>query len=72
MPKPKINPVILLEPVEDGYIAYDPARDRLHQLNPIAALLTELCDANRSIAEIFDGSQAPSCQKAKPRKSIGG
>jgi predicted TPR repeat methyltransferase len=52
MPKPKINPVILLEPVEDGFIAYDPARDRLHKLNPIAALLTELCDGSRSIAQI--------------------
>jgi predicted TPR repeat methyltransferase len=52
MPNPTINPVILISPVEDGYVAYDPVQDNLHQLNPMAALLTELCDGSRSIAEI--------------------
>ena len=37
----------MLSPVEGGYVAYDPARDRLHRLNPIAALLAELCDGSR-------------------------
>ena len=44
---------MLLSPVEDGYVAYDPVADRLHQLNPIAALLTELCDGSRSVPEII-------------------
>ena len=52
MAKPKINPVILLAPDEDCYIAYDPALDRMHRLNPMAALLTELCDGSRSVKEI--------------------
>jgi predicted TPR repeat methyltransferase len=52
MPNPRINPAILLSPVEDGYVAYDPAQDRLHQLNPFAALLTELCDGSRSVEEL--------------------
>ncbi len=52
MSNPRVNPVVLLAPVEDGYVAYDPVADRLHQLNPVAALLTELCDGSRSIAEI--------------------
>jgi predicted TPR repeat methyltransferase len=52
MANPRINPVILLSPVEGGYVAYDPVLDRLHQLNPAAALLTELCDGNRSDEEI--------------------
>jgi predicted TPR repeat methyltransferase len=43
---------MLLSPVEDGYVAYDPALDRLHQLNPVAALLTELCDGSRSVEDI--------------------
>src|ERR1700722_3221192 len=47
MANPRINPVILLSPVETGYVAYDPVLDRLHQLNPLAALLTELCDGSR-------------------------
>ena len=52
MPNPKIHPAILLSPVEGGYVAYDPALDRLHQLNPVAALLTELCDGSRSVDDI--------------------
>ena len=52
MGNPRINPVILLSPVEDGYVAYNPALDNLHQLNPGAALLAELCDGSRSLEEL--------------------
>jgi predicted TPR repeat methyltransferase len=52
MPNPKLAPVILLSPVENGYVAYDPVADWLHHLNPIAALLAELCDGSRSIDDI--------------------
>jgi predicted TPR repeat methyltransferase len=52
MANPTVNPVILLSPVEGGYVAYDPALDNLHQLNPIASLITELCDGTRSVDEI--------------------
>jgi predicted TPR repeat methyltransferase len=52
MSNPRLNPVILLSPVETGYVAYDPVRDYLHELNPVAALLTELCDGNHSVAEM--------------------
>jgi predicted TPR repeat methyltransferase len=52
MISPKISPGILLSSVEEGYVAYDPALDRLHQLNPVAALLMELCDGARSVEEI--------------------
>src|SRR5215470_3737544 len=52
MPNPIINPVILLSPVENGYVAYDPVGDKLHELNPMAALIAELCDGTRSIDEI--------------------
>src|ERR1700744_587284 len=52
MSHPRINPVVLLSPVEDGYIAYDPVLDRLHQLNPVAALLLELSDGSRGVDEI--------------------
>src|SRR5215813_2325087 len=52
MPNPTINPAILLSPVETGYVAYDPTADRLHQLNPVAALLAELCDGTRSVNDI--------------------
>ena len=49
MPNPKINPVILVSPVENGYVGYDPVLDRLHHLNPTAALIAELSDGTRSI-----------------------
>ena len=52
MANPKLHPAILLSPVENGYVAYDPVLDRLHQLNPIAALLAELCDGSRSADEV--------------------
>lgn len=52
MQRPSVNPAVLLSPVADGYVAYDPASDRLHHLNPVAALIAELCDGNRSVEEI--------------------
>jgi predicted TPR repeat methyltransferase len=52
MENPRLSPNILLSPVENGYIAYDAALDRLHELNPVAALIAELCDGARDIAEI--------------------
>ena len=47
-----VNPVVLLSPVADGYVAYDPIFDRLHHLNPVAALIAELCDGSRTVEEI--------------------
>jgi predicted TPR repeat methyltransferase len=54
MPNPRINPVLLVSPVENGYVAYDPVEDRLHQLNPVAALITELSDGSRGVEEISE------------------
>ena len=51
-PNPRLNPVLLISPVEDGYVAYDPQRDWLHTLNPIAALLAELSDGSRTRDDI--------------------
>lgn len=52
MNNPALNPAVLLSPVENGYVAYDTSSDRLHELNPIAALIAELCDGSRSIDDI--------------------
>src|SRR5438309_11613822 len=52
MHNPALNPSIRVSPVESGYLAYAPAADRLHELNPIAALIVELCDGTRSIEEV--------------------
>jgi predicted TPR repeat methyltransferase len=52
MDRPTWNPSILVAPVEDGYVAYNAASDKLHHLNPIAALLSELCDGTRTMDQI--------------------
>lgn len=52
MRKPIVNPVVLISPVEDGYVAYDPSSDQLHRLNPLASLIVELCNGQRSVDEI--------------------
>lgn len=36
----------------DGYVIYDGARDRVHFLNPTAAIVFELCDGSHSAAQI--------------------
>jgi len=54
MLNPVLNPAVRLAPVETGYLAYDPAADRLHELNPVAALVVELCDGSRTMEEIRD------------------
>jgi predicted TPR repeat methyltransferase len=52
MSRLSINPAILLSPLIEGYIAYDTALNRLHELNPAAALLVELCDGSRTPEEV--------------------
>ena len=42
------NPFVALAPTDEGYFAYDTARDRLHRLNAAAALIVELSDGTRT------------------------
>src|SRR3954468_5931265 len=49
---PTWNRRVIISPVEDGYVAYDPGSELLHHLNPLAALLSELCDGTHSVEEI--------------------
>jgi hypothetical protein len=43
-----------LSEVPDGYVVYDSTKDRVHFLNPTAAVIYELCDGNHTIGEIRD------------------
>jgi predicted TPR repeat methyltransferase len=52
MDRPTWNPRLLVAPVQDGYVAYDSSSDQLHHLNPLAALLSELCDGTRTVEQI--------------------
>lgn len=50
--RPRLSPTVVLCPVETGYLAYETGAGRLHELNPTAALVVELCDGNRTAAEV--------------------
>jgi hypothetical protein len=59
-------PGIEIREAPDGIVVYDPGRDRLHYLNPTAALLLESCDGILPAAELpallaaaFDLAAAP-------------
>ena len=53
-----LNPAVLLSPVEDGYIAFDTKARVFHQLNPLAALLTELSDGSKTDNEVVSITQS--------------
>jgi hypothetical protein len=41
-----------INPVADGYIVYQPARDRIHYLNATAAVVLELCNGRNAAGEL--------------------
>jgi hypothetical protein len=43
---------IEISPVEDGYVVFHPGRDRVHHLNPTAALVLELCTGGSTATDI--------------------
>ena len=49
-----LNPSVLLATSPDGYLAYDADGNRLHRLNPTAALIAELCEEPRTREQIID------------------
>ena len=52
MQNPALNPAIQLIQTENGYAAYDSSTEKLHELNPTASVIVELCDGSRSVEEI--------------------
>jgi hypothetical protein len=49
---PRVIEGIEINKVDDGYIVYHPARDRVHYLNQTAALVLELCNGQTRAAEL--------------------
>jgi hypothetical protein len=43
---------IEINPVAEGYVVYDPERDRVHELNHTAALVLELCTGDNTADDI--------------------
>ncbi|MBV8358232.1 MAG: PqqD family protein [Deltaproteobacteria bacterium] len=49
---PVMAPDLELNEVADGYIVYQPDRDRVHYLNQTAAVVLELCNGKNAEADI--------------------
>ena len=67
--QPRRAPDIEINPVPDGYIIYQPTRDRVHYLNHTAVLVLELCtgrvrarDIPRLIRGAYDLPEPPADQ----------
>lgn len=41
-------------PADEGYVIYEEQNDRVHYLNPVAALIYELCDGVNSTESIME------------------
>ena len=55
---PVRSDIIEINPVDDGYVVYDPDYDRVHYLNHTAAVVLELCTGANSLADIAAGVRA--------------
>jgi PqqD family protein of HPr-rel-A system len=55
---PVRSDTIEINPVDDGYVVYDPEYDRVHYLNHTAAVVLELCTGANSLADIAAGVRA--------------
>ena len=56
--RPVRSDTIEINPVDDGYVVYDPDGDRVHYLNHTAAVILELCTGANSLADIAAGVRA--------------
>lgn len=71
-----------INPVADGYIVYQPARDRIHYLNATAAVVLELCNGRNAVGDLpellrlaFDLTEPPveavaSCLETLAREGL--
>jgi hypothetical protein len=41
-----------LSEATDGFVVYQPAQDRVHYLNPTAALMLEICDGSLAASDL--------------------
>jgi hypothetical protein len=56
--------------VEDGFMIYQAARDRVHYLNHTAVLILELCDGRHSAADIASLVRKAYGLAAAPRREV--
>ena len=67
VPQPRKSDGLEIDQAEDGFVVYQPDRERVHYLNPTANLILELCDGTLTatqiaelIAQTFDLAVPPS------------
>ena len=51
---PKLADGLEINQVSDGYVVYQPSRDRVHYLNQTATVVLELCNGSNSTATIAE------------------
>ena len=52
--RPRQAPDLDVTETDDGYIIYEPEKDKVHHLNPSAVLILELCDGVNTATEIAE------------------
>jgi coenzyme PQQ synthesis protein D (PqqD) len=52
--RPRRAANVELSEVTDGYLVYQPERDRVHYLNPTAALILQICDGGLTAEDLPD------------------
>ena len=58
--------------VADGYVVYQPARDRVHYLNQTATIVLELCNGKNDTAKIASLLQSAYELPATPLEEVTG
>jgi len=70
-PRPQRAAGLELNEADDGMIVFQESTDRVHHLNPTAAVILELCDGTRTsgeiaaaVAEVFGLASPPEAETA--------
>lgn len=69
---PKLAEGVEINQVADGYIVYQPSRDRVHYLNQTAAIVLELCNGQNDPATIAGLLQTAYELPAAPLEEVTG
>jgi hypothetical protein len=69
---PVMAPGLEINAVSDGYIVYQPDRDRVHYLNQTAAVVLELCNGRNAEADLPELLRSAYDLSAPPVEEVAG
>ena len=69
---PKHTDGVEINQVADGYVVYQPSRDRVHYLNQTATIVLELCNGKNDAAKIASLLQTAYELPAMPLEEVMG